>query len=588
MKGIKIINLALLLVMTLLFSCREDINIVDSDIRVDPPEIIINASVSGIVIDELGVPIEDALIRVGTNFRNTDENGVFIFKDIEMNEYGTLITAVKQGYFNGAKFVTPQLNKMSFTKFMLLAKNLTGNFSASTGGTVSANDGSSITVPSNSIMTANGSSYSGTVNVFSKWIDPSDVNAALQMPGDLRAIDGDNNFVQLATYGMVGVELESPSGEALQIADGSNATVEFPLPASIEGSAPTTIALWHFDESNGYWDEEGTATKQGDKYVANVSHFSFWNCDAPFPLIELTGSVVDANGNGVANVPVRIELLSNNSVGYGYTNEDGVFSGKVPKDELLRIVILDDCGVEIYSAEIGPFSEDTTLDPIEFSSSENTLTVTGNLEDCDNNPVSNGYVKVSYEGGFTTVSVEEDGTFSQTISICSATEVDITGIDIDNQLQSETMTYNVEGVSDLDVGTLTACDELEEFFTFTIDGGDPILHTEVEAELVDSMGGTTGVLFISARVDSTGSGDGSFISVNADDVGDYTPQYMFLSDGSNPNGNGIACQLCDDMTVSITALGDVGELIIGTFDGTIDSGSDTFAVSGSFKVIRDN
>ncbi|MER3463504.1 MAG: hypothetical protein C4329_02890, partial [Chitinophagaceae bacterium] len=32
------------------------------------------------------------------------------------------------------------------------------------------------------------------------------------------------------------------------------------------------------DETSGIWKEESTATKQGNVYVGDVKHFSFWNC----------------------------------------------------------------------------------------------------------------------------------------------------------------------------------------------------------------------------------------------------------------------------------------------------------------------
>jgi hypothetical protein len=47
--------------------------------------------------------------------------------------------------------------------------------------------------------------------------------------------------------------------------------------------------------------KEGSATKTGSNYVGKVSHFSFWNCDAPFPVVEFEASFVDQAGAPLQN-----------------------------------------------------------------------------------------------------------------------------------------------------------------------------------------------------------------------------------------------------------------------------------------------
>ena len=92
---------------------------------------------------------------------------------------------------------------------------------------------------------------------------------------------------------MMAVELQGASGESLNIAEGSTATLTFPIPQEILGNAPAEIPLWSFNENLGLWVEESVASLQGSNYVGEVSHFSFWNCDAPFELVELSFQLVD-------------------------------------------------------------------------------------------------------------------------------------------------------------------------------------------------------------------------------------------------------------------------------------------------------
>ena len=68
--------------------------------------------------------------------------------------------------------------------------------------------------------------------------------------------------------------------------------MSIPVGSTQTSSAPAEIPLWYFDETNGVWKEEGKATLQGNEYVGEVSHFTFWNCDISWDLIYLDGSVL--------------------------------------------------------------------------------------------------------------------------------------------------------------------------------------------------------------------------------------------------------------------------------------------------------
>ena len=46
----------------------------------------------------------------------------------------------------------------------------------------------------------------------------------------------------------------------------------------------------------------------GNEYSGEVGHFSFWNCDAPFPLVEICGKVITSDGTAPLNVLIRAEV----------------------------------------------------------------------------------------------------------------------------------------------------------------------------------------------------------------------------------------------------------------------------------------
>ena len=135
-------------------------------------------------------------------------------------------------------------------------------------------------------------------------LDPSDPTTKDKMPGSLLAQNNSGAQRILETFGMLNVELQDASGNKLQIVNPTS--IEMPISAFQLATAPTTIPLWYFDETLGYWKQEGSATKVGNKYVGTVNHFSWWNCDAPFDQCNLTVTVNNNSGIPISNLNIEI------------------------------------------------------------------------------------------------------------------------------------------------------------------------------------------------------------------------------------------------------------------------------------------
>jgi len=242
-----------------------------------------------------------------------------------------------------------------------------------------------------------GNAYSGSVQVVMFHLEASNENISSLMPGMLYAEDQNGQEKALETYGMMNVELKGSAGQKLQIANGHTAQITVAIDNTQLATAPSSIPLWHFDDLNGYWKEEGSAQKVGNNYVGTVSHFSWWNCDAQFPMVSLTATVLDSNGNTLSNVTVQLIRASSVSGTMGFTDNNGVVSGLVPANEILILNIFDSCGGGIiYTSKIGPFSVDTVLPPITINNSVLSSQVTGTLLKCDNSNVTNGYVNKTW------------------------------------------------------------------------------------------------------------------------------------------------------------------------------------------------
>lgn len=434
---------------------------------------MVTGGVAGIIVDENNLPVKDATVSSGTQTTQTDRYGAFKFSNIQLSKANGSVKVQKNGYFTAYRTFFSVAGRTNNVRIQLLPKLNSGSFSATAGGTVSITGGAKLVMPANAVTDAGGAAYTGTVNVAMTWIDPSSDQLPYQLMGDLRGITTAGQERGLSTYGMIGVELTGTGGQALKVAAGKTAELTFPIPASLQGSAPATIDLWHFDEATARWKQEGTATKTGSNYIATVSHFSFWNCDAPFPLIDLCMSFRTSDNVPLINAQVRIKRTVNNTFGYGRTDSAGNLCGKVPKDEALVLEVLDQCNAVVYSQNIGPFSVNTTLPAITVTiPAANSLTVTGTVTNCAGTNVTNGAAVVYVTGGHYYSVPVTNGAFTLTILRCSTGPLPLTVLGVDYATLQQSAPVSVTGTTGtVSAGTLQACGtSATQFVELLIDG----------------------------------------------------------------------------------------------------------------------
>ncbi len=454
----KLYRLILLSIVVCLAACRKDIDDIEETPGNNPPKTFVNGSVFGKISDEDGNPIEGATIEYDAATVLTDEFGNFQLLDQSLVEQASSIKVFKEGYFKSSRTIYPRLNEMNHMSLTLMERVSAGTISPGVTSTVSA-EGIDIEFKNPAFVTSTGEAFETDVAVFVRWLDPTAENLVDIMPGDLIGVDADNNINALQSFGMIGVELSNAAGEEIQLAEGSEAEISLSVPASMQATAPASIPLWHFNEDEGVWEEEGEAVLDGGKYVGTVRHFSFWNCDAPFPLITLSGTIAGENG-GVEGIKVRITDLELDQSACGLTSNRGFFTGKVPQGHELLLEIISPCGNIIHAEEIGSFEEDTEYGTIVISSPSD-VEISGSLTNCNDDDITQGYVHIEFEnGGSLSISVEDDQTFATTLMGCDNGQLaEAVGIDVTNNLISAVTEFNMTGEVNL---ILEACDEYYE------------------------------------------------------------------------------------------------------------------------------
>lgn len=565
-------------------SCKKDPVIVD-----DPPvdntrnfsQVI--TSVSGQVVDVNNAAISDAIVTFGNATTTTDANGIFRFDNVTTVENRAFVKVQKDGYFHGSRTFFAYANQRANVRISLLEKTIQGSVTAS-GGTVTTPEGVKLEFPANAVADANGNPYTGTVQVAAQYLDPSADNILSIMPGDLRGITTENVEEGLTTYGMVAVELLGASGELLNVADGKTVQLTMPVGSDQVSSAPAEIPLWYFDETNGVWKEEGKATLQGNEYIGDVAHFTYWNCDINWDLIYLDGSVL-LDGAALEGAYVCLTFDNNGwqSSACDVTNSAGVFSGQVPANTTFTMNIYPaswtNCGDAIHTQNIGPFTADVTLDPITIDPStvaDNSVTVTGSMVDCDNNPVTNGYAKIKI-GWAEYYAYTTDGSIDHTFTHCGGSnDVEITVVDLDDFTQSDPATYTYANA--IDFGQAQACITLAEYIIFDFNGVTTTLTENVS--LFDSLGTGVGYHFLNGN-----DANQNYFSLDAEITGPGTFNvYSFYFSTANGGVSGT------DMTITVDQYSaTIGDVNSGSFSGTANdpNGGGTLPVTGTWKAIRE-
>jgi len=416
----------------------------------------------GRIVNENGGAVKDVQITIGNSITSTDHNGVFVLNNASAYEKFAYVKASKFGYISGSRAVVPSVNGTNDIQITLLKKNTIATVASGITSEVSLPNGSKVAFQGDYID-SNGNAYSGQVEVSMHYLQPNLEATFSQMPGMLFAQDVSNNARSLETYGMLGINLYSPSGEQLNIAETSPASLTFPVDMSTP-NAPNTISLWHFDETVGYWKEQGVATKMGNEYVAEVTHFTWWNCDLPLEYVNVCFSIENAASSKVSNKRIEIvRNLTNQVIFSGYTNENGEECGMFPANEEVTINVLSECnGTVIYTQIMGPYSSDTSVSitiPNLPSEILNT-NITGSFTSCTGTPITNGYLYIFNESDSNDLELIPivNGTIDYSFYYCAGGNYKYLIYDMDSS-QSTTVTSVTLNQITSDLGVLSTCEE---------------------------------------------------------------------------------------------------------------------------------
>jgi len=435
-----------------------------------PPVVFVDekvvASLQGLVTDEAGKPIENAIVSTAEMKVLSDANGLFRFNNVLLGKKAGYVSVEKDGYFKSGRTFCTVANAVKYTEIQLRRKIVKGSFASTEGGIINIDKGCSITFTAKSIVNANTKElYNGIVNVKGSYLDFSSPVFFKQMHGNFMALDSQKVFRNSKAFDIVSVELEGGSGEKLNLAQGKEASITFPAPLNVS-RLPQHTALLHFNDSIGLWEEDGFTTKQGDIYTGKVSHFSDWS----FPwedsiwyamkYVNVTGKFTSQSIESLAYHTVYFHGVEDGHIkGGAMLDSSGFFSLNLPENMVFKMKLYNRCNQQIYTQDIGPYAVNTDIGEMPVTTTSTyAVTITGNILNCKNETVAIGAVTITTQEGVIYNSLATAGKFSQTITRCNDSPVNYKIVVNDSVLRQKSTFVTLQVTKGIyDAGNINAC-----------------------------------------------------------------------------------------------------------------------------------
>ena len=286
----------------------------------------------GKVTDISGTALGSVTVNVAGQSATANDQGWFSISNVAAGSR-VLATFSKNGYVTTQRMAEVRVGSSSFLDVTMAQASAAQSLDATAGGIITQSGGS-VNIGANSLIDAQGNAFTGTADVSVTPFDPTVGSSREVFPGNFAGLVGGEEK-PFESYGFMDVTVTG-SGP-LQLASGKTATIEIPIPAADVASAPNTIDLWYYDTADGYWKQEGTATKVGSVYRGTASHFSDWNADFLYDQAYLTGRVVNAEGTPQVGATVVCDGVDYSGRGEATTGTDGRFRVSVKPNSSVRI-----------------------------------------------------------------------------------------------------------------------------------------------------------------------------------------------------------------------------------------------------------
>jgi len=290
--------------------------------------------VDGVVFDvERHEPIENAELLIGGLTTFTDQEGMFVIRDLEIDtdyvlqiEQADYVSVVRRLRFSTADSLS--------INFPMIARNKPRRFNASDSLSMTSEDSVEVTMRPNSLRTMAGDPYRGVVDLSVTFINPKEPNVIVAAPGALVSDDS----LTLETFGMLEIYAATPEGDRLELASERPITISLPNISRLSND----VGLYYLDITSGFWFRDSILRldKQSNKLLGEVTSISTaLNADEPCATnsVCVTIRVVDNNGNPEVRAVAAKGLSYDGFDGFYVTDNAGFANFNVCPNEVFQV-----------------------------------------------------------------------------------------------------------------------------------------------------------------------------------------------------------------------------------------------------------
>lgn len=115
-----------------------------------------------------------------------------------------------------------------------------------------------------------------------------------------------------------------------------------------------------------------------------------WDINS-YDWISVEGKVLNSDGSPSINTTVLLIDFGGDFINYTTTNSQGYYKSTIPSDKFIYVFVDEVCGTG-FNNDIVISDEDIILGDIIIENEIGTITLSGNIVDCDNNPILSGEI----------------------------------------------------------------------------------------------------------------------------------------------------------------------------------------------------
>lgn len=443
----------ILILLTMISSAcqRENMdNIVITEPTFDPPpEEELTGSLSGLIINIDGDPINAAEIVVGDTQTATDINGQFILENTKLSKNGALIEINHPEYFEGFKRFYAFANELNQIEHQLTEKREINTFTPELGVTIQLL-GAKIRIPSGPYLDEEGTTIQENVIAQVDFIPAKSSLLPATVSGDLTGYNLNNEKVCIHSLGLVFIELETPSGTEVNLS--ANQLIEVELPQTDIGNEE--LSYWIWDTEMNQWFEKDGVSIQGDDLSFTTNHVGNLMIGYSSASVKIEGRL-ENTGSNFANTRMVIKDQTEFFAQAVRPTNSGSFASLIPMDQEQQMDIKHECAVSNQKYAIEVQQEDAILDPIPVSNQEANILITGITTQCGGGEAPFSLMLLELGDEFLMAKTDQNGVCNYSFASCEEANVGITIINEETQFASENIDIQITG--DIQLGNLEQC-----------------------------------------------------------------------------------------------------------------------------------